>query len=192
MTDLTTIISSFSYLAIFVLMTSNGIISFPSSQILYLVAGYLASSGKLSVPEVIVFGALGNTLGNMITYHLVRKYDATFAQKILLLDKATFTKIHSTVHDIFSKRGIWWLFIAKCTPSLKVIVPTVAGLANTNKKLTSFIFLTSSILWASIFTCLGFYFGTQVSLRAIAPVSFIVGLAVITALYFSFQKKNLK
>lgn len=192
MTDITSIITSFSYTAIVLLMTTNGVISFPSSQLLYLVTGYLVSKGTLSFSLTVLLGALGNALGNMIMFYLVKKYDKPFAQKILLLDKDTFTKIHTIVHAMFSKKGIWWLFIAKCTPSLKVLVPIVAALANTPSKITAFIFFSSSLLWASIFVSLGYFFGTQLSLHAIAPVSFILGLIVIGALYISFQKQNLK
>ncbi len=191
MPDLHTIISQFSYIAIFILMLTNGAVNFPSSQFLYIICGYFVSTGSLLFIPTIIAGTLGNTLGNIITFMLIKKYDKPLAQKILMLDDATFTKIHTGLHATFSRRGMWWIFFGKLIPSIKAFIPIVAGLAQTKTKITSCIFLIASFLWANALTFLGYYFGEHVTLGKISGVSFLIGITVLFFVYRTFsQQKN--
>lgn len=170
-------------------MLANGIINFPSSQILYLIVGYFVSRGELSFLGAVIAGSLGNTIGNIITYTLVKKYEQPFAQKLLMLDTITFTKVHSALHETFSKRGIWWLFVGKLTPSVKAFIPVLAGLASTPRIITSIIFLVASTVWASGIIYLGYTFGEQVSLSSFMMISLIIGLTIMFVVYTKISKK---
>lgn len=187
--DFHNIISSFSYLAIFVLMLTNGITNLPSSQLLYIVCGYFISTGNLLFVPTIIVGALGNTIGNITTFLLVKKYEHSFARKLLLMDEKTFTKIHSALHSTFTHRGMWWIFLGKLTPSIKAFIPIVAGLANTKTKLTAFIFLTTSFIWAIAITSIGYFFGEQITLKSFTAVSLLVGSVIIFIVYKNISKK---
>lgn len=192
MLDLHFLISNFSYVAIFVLMTTNGAVNFPSSQFLYIICGYFVSTGSLLFIPTIILGALGNALGNTITFLLIKKYDKPLARKILMLDEATFTKIHTALHATFSRRGMWWIFLGKLIPSVKAFIPIVAGLANTKTKITSFIFLVASFIWATALTSIGYYFGEHVSLSSITGVSLVIGIIVIFFVYKTYIKQSEK
>jgi membrane protein DedA with SNARE-associated domain len=170
-------------------MIANGVINIPSSQILYLIVGYFVATGNLLFAGAVIAGALGNTIGNIITFQLVKKYDKPFARKLLMLDENTFTKIHSALHETFSRRGMWWIFLGKLTPSVKAFIPIVAGLANTATKLTSFIFLIASFIWATGVIYLGYAFGEHVSLSSFLGVSFLIGAIIIFILYKKISKK---
>ena len=187
--DIHSLLSSFSYLAIFVLMLTNGIVNIPSSQILYLVSGYFISTGNLLFIPVIIAGALGNTFGNIITFLLVKKYEHSFARKLLMMDEDTFKKVHSALHATFIHRGMWWIFLGKLTPSVKAFIPIVAGLANTKIKLTSFVFLSASFIWATTITSLGYYFGEKITLKSFATVSLLVAAIIVFVLYKNIYKK---
>lgn len=187
--DLHSLLSSFSYLAIFVLMLTNGIINIPSSQILYLICGYFISTGNLLFLPTIIIGATANTIGNIITFLLIKKYEHSLARKLFMLDEKTFTKIHTALHSTFMRRGMWWIFFGKLTPSIKAFIPMIAGLADTKVKLTSFIFLIASFIWATAITSLGYFFGEQISLRSYTAVSLIVGLIIIFIVYKKIYKK---
>lgn len=187
--DLHSLITSGSYAAIFVLMIGNGIINIPSSQILYLIVGYFVATGKLSFALAIVAGALGNTIGNIITFLLVRKYEHPLARKLLMMNEDMFRKIHSALHETFSQRGMWWLFIGKLTPSVKAFIPVVAGLAGTRKIPTSLIFLAASFVWATGVTYLGFAFGEHVSLSSFLAVSLFIGFAILLVVYKNISKR---
>lgn len=187
--DLHLLISSGSYAAIFVLMVANGIVNFPSSQILYLIVGYFVSTGNLVFATAVVAGALGNTIGNFVTYSLIKKYEHPLAHKLLMLNEVTFNKIHSALHDTFSRRGIWWLFVGKLTPSVKVFIPILAGLSRTPTLITTFIFLSASFVWAIGIIYVGYAFGEHVSLSSFLAVSFLIGASIIFILYKNISKK---
>lgn len=187
--DLHELILSGTYASIFLLMIANGVINFPSSQVLYLLVGYFVSRGDVSFAGAVASGAVGNTIGNIITLLLVRKYEHPLARKLLMMNEATFTKIHGALSDAFSKRGIWWLFLAKLTPSVKAFVPVVAGLARTPLALTSFIFLAASFVWATGVIYLGYAFGEHVSLSSFLGVSFLIGVIIVYILYKKISKK---
>lgn len=190
MLDIHNLISSGSYIAIFILMITNGLINLPSSQLLYLVAGYfIATDNLLFIPTIIV-GATGNTIGNIITFLLIRKYEKPLARKLLMVNEETFNKVHSALHASFTHRGMWWIFLGKLTPSIKAFVPIVAGLASTPKKLTSFIFLIASFIWATAITTLGFYFGEHITLKSFATVSLLIGGIIIFIVYKNLKKKG--
>lgn len=192
MIDLHFLLSHFSYIAIFVLMMANGVANFPSSQFLYALCGYFVSTGSLLFLPTIIAGALGNTLGNIITFLLIKKYEHTLARKLLMMDEATFRTIHKKLHETFTHKGMWWIFFGKLIPSVKAFIPIVAGLADTKTKLTSFIFLVASLLWATIITSLGYFFGEHVSFTSITGVSLLALLVVTFFFYKTFMKKNSK
>lgn len=187
--DLQEIILSFSYASIFILMTTNGVMNLPSSQILYVIVGYLVGTGTLSFLPAVIAGTLGNTLGNIITFLLVKKYEHSIARKLLMLDETTFKKIHSALHETFSKKGMWWLFIGKLTPSVKAFIPVVAGLASTKTFLTSAIFFFASGIWATAIIFLGKTFGEQFTLKSFMGVSLAIGLTILFIVYVNVSKK---
>ncbi len=192
MLDLHSLITSGSYLAIFILMLTNGVANFPSSQFLYVICGYFVSTGSLMFIPTVIAGALGNTIGNIITFLLVKKYDKPFARKLLMVDEATFTKIHSALHSVFSKRGMWYIFFGKLIPSVKAFIPIVAGLANTKTYLTSVLFLIASTIWAIMITSIGYFFGEHASLKSISGVSLIIGAIVVFFVYQAYKKQLAK
>lgn len=187
--DFHALIASGSYLAIFLLMLANGIINFPSSQVLYLIVGYFVSLDKLLFIPAITAGAIGNTIGNIITFLLIKKYGHSLAHKILMMQESVFKKVHTALHETFSKKGLWWLFVGKLTPSVKAFIPVVAGLANTPTTLTSAIFLFASAIWAAGVTYLGYAFGEHVSVSSFLTVSFIIGLTFVYIIYKNISKK---
>jgi membrane protein DedA with SNARE-associated domain len=187
--DLHLLITEGSYAAIFFLMTLNGAINLPSSQILYLIVGYFIAAGKLEFIPAIIAGSLGNTIGNIITFLLIRKYERPLARKILMMNEETFAKIHTALHETFSKRGMLWLFIGKLTPSIKAFIPIVAGLAETAVVPTSAIFLFASLIWATGITYIGFAFGEHVSLSSFLSVSLIIGFTILFFLYRTISKQ---
>jgi membrane protein DedA with SNARE-associated domain len=189
MPDLHSFINTFSYLAIFILMVANGTVNFPSSQLLYIICGYFVSTGSLLFIPIVIAGALGNTLGNIITFMLIKKYEKPLAQKLLIMDETTFAKVHSALHSTFSRRGMWWIFFGKLIPSVKAFIPIVAGLAHTKTTITAFTFLVASSIWAIGITSIGYYFGEHASLASLSGVSLIIGGTVIYFMYKKIYKK---
>ncbi len=190
--DLHSLILSGSYAAIFFMMLANGVVNFPSSQILYLIVGYFVSTGNVLFAGAVLAGALGNTIGNFITYSLIKKYERPLARKMLMMNEQTFNAVHGALSDTFSRRGMWWIFLGKLTPSVKAFIPIVAGIARTPTLLTLGIFLVASTIWATGIIYLGYVFGENVSLSSFLGVSLIIGLTIAFIVYKNISKKLAK
>lgn len=106
-----------------------------------------------------------------------------------MLDENTFNKIHSALHSTFTHRGMWYIFLGKLTPSVKAFIPIVAGLASTPVKLTSFIFLSASVIWAIGINYIGYYFGEHVTLKSFSVVSLLIGGIILYIVYRNVSKK---
>ena len=91
--DIETTIIALGYLGIFLMMIANGTISFPSSQILYIICGFFIENGSLSLALVVFFGALGNTIGCIILYEVVRFKGLHYISKWKLFPKKEIKKI---------------------------------------------------------------------------------------------------
>ena len=80
--DIEMVIHGFSYAGIFALMIANGFVSFPSSQLLYIIVGYFIGTGALLLLPASLLGALGNTIGNILLYEAVRQHGVRYLKKI--------------------------------------------------------------------------------------------------------------
>jgi len=187
-TWLETILRTSGYAGIFLLMAANGAISFPSSQILYLIAGYFSSLDFFSPIVVVFFGALGNTIGNAFLYEITAKYGLARALKLNVLPETTFKKLSSFLEG----HGIWFLFVGKLIPAIKVAVPIAAGLARTKRALTYIIFFVASLAWASIFVSVGFFFGKSTAVMSTYGVSVAFIAIAISVLLYSLIGRDAK
>lgn len=153
--DIETIILATSYVGIFILMVSNGFISFPSSQILYIIVGYFISTSTLLFLPASIVGAIGNTIGNIVLYEVVRRRGIHYLTQFQIFNASDIKK----VEIVFKKRGLWFLFIGKLLPAIKVFIPISAAMGRTHRGAFAFLMLTSSWIWSCIFIFIGYYFG---------------------------------
>lgn len=184
--DLHQLILSFKYVGLFILLISNGIISFPSSQIIYLIIGYFVSVGKISLVPSIIIGATGNTIGNLIIYKIVSKYGVDAVRKYSYINDRSLNHLHKKVEA----KGLWFLFIGKLIPSVKVFVPIVAGLARIKILEAIIIFFSSSAIWAGAIISIGYFFGENITMQGYAIVMGIIGIIVAIVFYFRFIKNK--
>lgn len=168
------------YAGIFFLMIANGVISFPSSQILYIIAGYFVFTGHLNLFLVVVAGALGNTIGNIILYELARSKGLSYLLRWKIFPERELRKVQVA----FNKKGVWFLFVGKLIPALKVFIPIPAGIARMNRPLYAAIILVSSSIWPFAFLAIGYYFGKSAHVfGAYAVVLAFIALIVATVFY---------
>lgn len=170
-----------SYLMIFILMVLNGVISFPSSQILYIFLGFLASQDKLNILFVAFFGAFGNSVGNLILFLAIKKHGLSFISK-KHKDAEKYIKLLKDKIEIY---GFKYLFIAKLIPSVKVFVPIAAATTEIKTIKLFFILISSSLIWSFMFLSLGFYFGTQNNFIKWYGLATLI--PVLLALYFIYK-----
>ncbi|MDO8604728.1 MAG: DedA family protein [bacterium] len=184
MTDITieTLIQGGSYFAIFILMIANGAVSFPSSQVLYIIAGYFIARGDLALFFVALVGALGNTVGNIILYELARKHGRTFIERMKIFPMRELAKVEHAFH----KKGAWFIFIGKLLPAIKVFVPIPAGLGKMSRPLFASLMFTASFIWSLAFISIGYFFGKSSDLFGKYAVILVIVAVVVVLLFYRY------
>lgn len=184
--DIETIILSLSYFGIFLLMTTNGALSFPSSQALYIICGYFVFTGDLNVLWVMLIGALGNTLGNVILYELTRRKGIEYIMKFQLFPMTEVKKIQA----VFKHKGPWFLFVGKLLPAIKVFVPIAAGIGKTPRVLYAILMYIASFIWTIPFLAIGFYFGKSSDLFGKYAIVLMVIAFVVLAGFYKYMNSE--
>lgn len=170
------------YAGIFLMMIANGAVSFPSSQILYIVTGYFVFTGDLKLVLVVLVGALGNTIGNIILYEASRSKGLLYITKFKLFPE----QIVKKVQVAFEKRGVWFVFIGKLIPALKVFVPIPAGIAKMNRVVFAGIMFAGSIIWTFPFIAIGYYFGKSSDVFGKYAIVLIFIALIVMGLFYKY------
>lgn len=176
------IIAVAGYAGIFMLMIANGAVSFPSSQILYIVTGYFIARGDLALAPTMIVGALGNTIGNVILYELARRHGRAFIERMKLFPLRELSKVEYA----FQKKGAWFIFIGKLLPAIKVFVPIPAGLGKMSRPLFVTIMFTASLIWSLIFIAIGYFFGKSSDLFGKYAIVLVIIASVVVLLFYRY------
>lgn len=177
-----TIISIAGYLGIFLLMIANGAISFPSSQVLYIIAGYFIAQNNLALIPVVIVGALGNTIGNVVLYELARTHGRMFIARMKIFPTRELEK----VEHAFKKKGAWFIFIGKLLPAIKVFVPIPAGLGKMSRPLFITLMFIASFIWSLMFISIGYFFGKSSDLFGHYAIALAVIAAIVVLLFYRY------
>lgn len=164
------------------MMITNGAISIPSSQILYIIVGYFVAQGNLLISFAVFVGAFGNTVGNIILYELTRKHGRTFIERIKIFPTRELAKIEAA----FKKRGAWFVFVSKLLPAIKVYVPVVAGLGKMSRPLFSVLMFLASTIWATGFISIGYFFGKSSDLFGKYAIVLVLVAFVVLFLFYRY------
>ncbi|OGZ45703.1 MAG: hypothetical protein A3C84_04570 [Candidatus Ryanbacteria bacterium RIFCSPHIGHO2_02_FULL_48_12] len=180
------ILLAFGYAGIFGAMIANGFFSFPSSQVLYIIAGYFISTGYFDWFWVLFVGAFGNTIGNVVLYEVVRKHGLSYITKYRMFPEREVRKVQVA----FNRQGAWFLFVAKLLPAIKVFAPIPAGIARMHRGLYMGIIFISSYLWAFIFLAIGFYFGKSSDLFGKYAIVLTIVAFVVMAVFYRYMNSE--
>ena len=63
------------------------------------------------------------------------------------------------VEIVFRKKGLWFLFVGKLLPAIKVFIPIPAALGRVDRRIFSAIMFSASWIWSLAFIGIGFMFG---------------------------------
>ena len=184
------LILTFSYFAILLLMTLNGFIAFPSSQLIYILAGYFAFTNDLNFIAIVLIGALGHSLGNYILYEISRRkgveYSLKFFKYIFPIEHGS--RVVKQIEIAFKKKGKFFLFIGKLVNPIKIFIPIPAGISKMNRGLFLIIVYITSLIWAIAFTAIGYYFGK--SFQDFTIFALIMLVLFIGVSYYFFKYIN--
>lgn len=178
--DIEAIIVGFSYVGIFALMVANGFLSFPSSQILYILVGYFVGTGYLALIPASFIGALGNTVGNIFLYEAIRARGIHYIEKFSIFKKSDIRR----VEIIFRKKGLWFLFVGKLLPAIKVFIPIPAALARVHRGVFAFLMFSASWIWSMGFISIGYFFGKNAGVwKSYGIILMLVAFIIIFLFY---------
>lgn len=181
------IIVSSSYIGIFILMILNGVFGvFPSSTIIYIVAGYFAFLGDLNPIAVIIVGGVGQLIGNIVLYEVARKKGLKYITKFKLFPEKEIKKIQV----VFQRQGIWFLFLGKLINPIKIFIAIPAGISQVKRIIFIPIFLITSIMWAAIFTGIGFYVGKSYENFGIVGLVMYILAALIIGVFYKLMNSE--
>jgi membrane protein DedA with SNARE-associated domain len=178
--DIEAIIVGASYAGIFALMIANGFFSFPSSQLLYIIVGYFVGIGTLALIPASLAGALGNTIGNVLLYEAIREHGVRYLKKFQLFREEDIRK----VEIVFRKKGLWFLFVGKLLPAIKVFIPIPAALGKVHRGVFAALMLAASWVWSFIFIGIGYFFGKSAELwKSYGIILMLVALVIMYVFY---------
>lgn len=174
------------YLGIFLLMITNGITSLPSSQFLYIICGYFIFTGDFEWGFVILAGATGNTIGNIILYELVRLKGIGVITKYKIFNEDAIWKVERA----FQKKGVWFLFFGKLTPALKVFAPIPPALGKMRRDLYIFVVFAASLIWSIPFLAIGYFFGKSANVLGSYTIVLLIVAVIIAFGFYQYVKKQ--
>jgi membrane protein DedA with SNARE-associated domain len=152
-------VATYGYAAIFCLLVL-GIVGLPvPDEWLLVFSGYLAFSGRLSLPGVLLAAFLGSACGITCSYLLGR----TVGLPLLHSRIGRYAHISDNqirrVHDWFNRIGHWALFVGYYIPGVRHFTALVAGTSCLEYPAFALYAYSGALLWVCTFVFIGYHFG---------------------------------
>ena len=196
--NLTNLINSYGYYAVFLLMTAESCLIPIPSEITMTFAGFLSGLGHMNIWLVILIGAVGNVFGSLLAFWLGKKMGEEWIRgaikkwgKWVLIHEKDF----DTALRWFAKYGQGITFTSRLLPIVRTFISLPAGISEMDtKKFVVFTFI-GSLLWSGVLAFLGLKLGQN--WQAIDPFFrkfqfVIIGLIVVLVVWYIVHhiKKN--
>ena len=191
--NLTNLINSYGYLAVFLLMTAESALIPIPSEITMTFAGFLSGTGHMNIWVAIFIGAFGNLVGSLLAFWLGRAMGEEWIRvairkwgKWLLIHEKDF----NTALSWFEKYGQGITFTSRLLPIVRTFISLPAGIADMNVvKFGVFTFI-GSFLWSGVLAFLGLKLGQN--WLAIDPYFrkfqfVIIGLIVAAVIFYIYS-----
>ncbi len=135
-----------------------GLILPGSTIILFL--GALSARGYLDVGDLIWFSVLGAMIGDNVNYYLGRRYGAKWLEGGFWLLKANHIEKAKNFMDAHGAKSI---FLGRFLPSVKEIVPFIAGSVKMNKRTFMFWNVLGAVGWGFEWVLTGYLFAQSLN-----------------------------
>ncbi len=156
--DIPTLINSYGYIGIFIIvfLESGIFFALPGDSLLF-TAGLFASAFGLHlyilIPLIFVATFLGGITGYEIGVKLELLKQFKFFRKIMKPEHI------QKAHDFFEKHGRMAILLCRFVPIVRTFTPIVAGVGKMNYVSFLKYSFIGSILWSTTVTLLGFFLG---------------------------------
>ncbi len=195
-TILTSLISTYGYFAIFILMTAESALIPIPSEITMTFAGFLSAAGIMNFWAATFTGAFGNLVGSLLAFWLGKATGEEWIRTAIKKWGKWFL-VHEKDFDLslkwFKKYGQTITFSSRLLPIVRTFISLPAGIAEMDITLFSVFTFIGSFLWSGVLAYLGLKLGQN--WQAIDPFFrkfqfLIVGAGLILVLIYI--KKHLK
>ena len=196
---ITSLVSSYGYLGIFVAAFAETIFPPIPSELIFPLAGFVGFNSNFTYVETFFMaasGALGATIGAIVIYFISLKIGRIAIIKIGKYVFVSEKKIESA-ERWFEKYGIYAVFVGRMAPGVRELISVPAGIARMPlAKFVTFTFF-GSLVWSLILVFSGYFLGNSwdilsESLSKYFPIiSAIILLSIgIVILFYIFYKKR--
>lgn len=159
------------------------------SEVLLLLGGALAASGRFNLWAVFVIGVVAQVIGGLIGYAIGKYGGLPLLErygKYILVSKKDLAKTHAA----FEKYGAWMTMIGRCVPVIRGLIGYPAGIAG--MRLDLFIIYTAvgSAVWSALFVTIGYTIGGNLSAVSgwMNKFSLVVVVLVAGAIAWHFRE----
>lgn len=160
--NLTALIASQGYLAVFLLMTAESALIPIPSEITMTFAGFLSGIGILNIWVAVLVGSIGNLIGSLLAFWLGRTMGEDWI-RAAIKKWGKWLLIHEKDFDIslnwFKKYGQGITFTSRLLPIVRTFISLPAGIADMNLGLFAVLTFIGSFLWSGVLAYLGLKLG---------------------------------
>jgi undecaprenyl-diphosphatase len=132
----------------------------PGTSIIILL-GAFAAHGYLDIGDLLWFAIIGAILGDNLNYFLGKKYGANWVKNGIWFIKPKHLERGKT---FLNSHGAKSIFFARFIPSLKEVVPLIAGTLKMDKKLFFIWNVLGGIGWGLLFILSGYIFSQSLNI----------------------------
>lgn len=179
----TSFVSSSGYLAIFVLSVLQSCCVPTSSELTLGFAGYLAATGKLSLPGAILVGAGGELVGAYAAWIIGRTGGRAFVDrfgKYLLLTHADLDR----AEDWYDRHGNWGVFGGRLIPVIRNFAALPAGVAEVPLVRFGLLTAVGSLIWDGVMALIGYEVGSSYHkiMKGFSDAGYVLGAVAVVAI----------
>ena len=178
--DLNQLLKTWGYLALFV-----G--TFLEGETILIVAGVLASRGRLNLHYAIMAAFCGSMFGDQCVFLLARYKSSWVLKKFSKWDD----KISRALR-LLEKNSIWLLMSFRFFYGLRNVISIAAGLSQVLKKKFAMLNGIGAFAWAMSFGYGGFYVGKKfekyLNQAKAYEIKILIGIGIVVVLYWLYRK----
>ena len=161
----------------------------PGDSLLF-ASGAIAALGSLNVLFVIALLILAAILGDTVNYWIGHY----FGRKIVDHPSIPFINQEhiDKTEQFYKKHGAKTIILARFVPIVRTFAPFVAGVGSMHYRTFIIYNVVGGVLWVSIFTLLGYFFGNLEFIKANFHYAIfaIIGLSIVPMVYEYIQHKR--
>ncbi len=180
-------ISSYGYIAIFVLMLLEAASMPVPSEVILPLTGYFASKGVISLYIALPLVYLSSFAGMAINYYIAYFLGKDVVYKHLGLFRIKKEDVEA-FEKWFNENGPFVVFISRLLPVVRGLINFPAGFALMDKKKFYVYSMAGSIIWDTLLVLFGYYALSANSLATVLAYIAILGLVLYSIYKISMNK----